>query len=263
MKKEVLFWFSDNVNRLLRLAEKSLDDFSEINEFISVCRLIIEYSPYIDEDDVNGFSIAKVEFFYDELFDNFINITDDKVKLNYETFLKQKLEPLSEKAKIVTSKSIIIDNKIRKGELDEDKVIDNKENTLFGFNLYLDELLGLVGSMNRVLDEHLETFINPKSQKVKPNVSRKKKEYLTHKQQMVLADILGLLNHPILEGLNATKKGVILGNLMQINPNDTRNMLSKETRLNREDLRWDNELDINKVLRFLKENGVDKDRFDK
>lgn len=49
---------------------------------------------------------------------------------------------------------------------------------------------------------------------------------LTHKQQMVLLDKLGFLDHPVFKELTQEKKAMIIGNLLNRNIQDTRALLT-------------------------------------
>ncbi len=90
----------------------------------------------------------------------------------------------------------------------------------------------------------------------KQPTATRRKEKLTHKSQMVLADLLGVTNHPLLQGLTPKQKGVILGELMNRSVDDTKNMLNPETSKSDEKLNWNTDFYQGEVRVFLNQNGI-------
>ena len=80
----------------------------------------------------------------------------------------------------------------------------------------------------------------PQQEEHSPKKPRKKK-LLTHKRQMVLAEILGLTQHELLKNLTPRQRGVILGELLNRSVDDTENMLNPVTSKGDKKLDWDDD----------------------
>lgn len=87
----------------------------------------------------------------------------------------------------------------------------------------------------------------------------RKKEKLTHKQQMVLAGYFDLISHSLIVNLTPKQRGNILGALLNHGVDDTRNMLHPETSKTDPRLDWNTEYERGVVKQFLLNNGVDLD----
>lgn len=117
----------------------------------------------------------------------------------------------------------------------------------------------LILSSKQFIADYLAEFHTSTDQDpvpVEPGRKSRKKERLTHKQQMVLAVWLGLDKHPLLIDLKPKERGTILGELLNRSVDDTENMLNPETSKGDDKLNWDTEYERGKVRLFLQGNGI-------